>query len=265
MLPRRHWLEHTTTDFEHVADWVAVIPTAAIEQHGPHLPVGVDTIIGQGMVDTVIEQLPDDIPATFLPIQTIGKSNEHLNYPGTLTFDWETTIRAWIELGESVARTGVRKIVFANSHGGNTALLEVITRELRVRHNLLAVQSAWMKFGDGGACGDDEMALGIHGGLLETAMVLHFRPDLVRMDKAVHFDSRQSAFLEQLEHLRVHGGNAFGWMAEDLNPAGTVGNAAGASAELGARIAQHQAAGFITLLREVAELDVSFLGNSFSA
>jgi creatinine amidohydrolase len=149
MLPTKFWAEMTWRDFA-AADMrkvVAVLPVAAIEQHGPHLPVGVDTFINQGYLRRAAERLPPDLPALFLPLQAIGKSNEHIEYPGTLTFSMETVVAAWTEIGESVARTGCRKLVFMNSHGGNVAVLGAVVRELRARFGMLAVHAGWHALG----------------------------------------------------------------------------------------------------------------------
>nr|WP_108663496.1 creatininase family protein [Acuticoccus kandeliae] len=260
MLPRPYWADMTALDFStDTDDWIAVVPTAAIEQHGPHLPLGTDTIIGEGMVRTVVERLPEDIPATFLPVQSIGKSNEHISYRGTLTMAWETAIKAWLEIATSIARAGVRRIVFANSHGGNTAMLDIVTRELRVRFDMLAVHTAWMRFGEGEDIGETERAYGIHGGMVETALIQHFRPDLVREDYLDNFASEQARLIEERLHLRAHGPHAFAWKAGDLNPNGVVGDATAATPDLGARIAAHQADRFIELLRDVATIDLSVL------
>ncbi len=259
-LPRRRWAEMTAEDF--VADtggWVCVVPTAAIEQHGPHLPLSTDTDIAEGMVAATIARLPDDLPATFLPVQAIGKSNEHTSYRGTLTLTWETAVKAWLEIATSVARAGVRRIVFVNAHGGNTALLDVVARELRVRLSVLAVHTAWVRFGDPDVLPAEERRFGIHGGLMETAMMLHFRPDLVRMDRAERFASAQELLLEANRFFAIHGPHGFGWQANDLNPAGVVGDAAAATAALGERIVAHQADGFVQLLKEVAATDLSVL------
>ncbi|MCF3934177.1 creatininase family protein [Acuticoccus sp. M5D2P5] len=259
-LPLPYWADMTALDFStDTDDWIAVIPTAAIEQHGPHLPLGTDTIIAEGMVKTVVERLPDDIPASFLPVQAIGKSNEHISYRGTLTMAWETAIKAWLEIATSVARAGVRRIVFANSHGGNTAMLDIVTRELRVRFDMLAVHSAWMRFGEGEAIGEAERAYGIHGGQVETALIQHFRPDLVRTEHLQDFASEQARLVAERSHLRAHGQHVFAWKAGDLNPNGVVGDAAAATPALGARIAAHQADRFIELLRDVATIDLSVL------
>ena len=131
----------------HEPSYIAVLPVAAIEQHGPHLPVGVDTLINQGYLERAIALTPDDMPVLFLPVQAIGKSNEHIDFPGTLTFSHETVIRAWTEIGDSVARAGCRKLIFINSHGGNVPVIDIVARELRVRRRMLAVHAAWHRLG----------------------------------------------------------------------------------------------------------------------
>ncbi len=149
MLPTRFWAEMSWRDFA-AADMekvVAVLPVAAVEQHGPHLPVGVDMFINEGYLATAIKRIPDDMPVLILPIQAIGKSNEHTEYPGTLTFSMETVTRAWTEIGDSVARAGCRKLIFMNSHGGNVPVIDAVVRELRVRHRMLAVHAGWHRLG----------------------------------------------------------------------------------------------------------------------
>ena len=228
-LPRRYWAEMTTRDFadSDTSGWIAVLPVAAIEQHGPHLPVFTDTCIAEGMVRRSIELLPDELSVTFLPVKAIGKSNEHISSPGTITSTWETTTKLWLDIGESVKRAGVSKLIVVNSHGGNVPMVDIVARELRVRHDMLVVATAWSRFGQpDGISAPEEGFYGIHGGDVETSLMLHFRRDLVDMGQA-----------------------------QDLNPAGVVGNAAAANADKGKAVAEHQTRGFVELCADVAAFD----------
>lgn len=230
---------------------IAILPTAAVEQHGPHLPVGVDTMIAEGMLAEFRRMCPDDLSPLILPVQAVGKSNEHLWATGTLTLTAETALKAWVEIGLSVARAGVRKIVIVNSHGGNLDLVSILTRELRVQAGMLAVKCQWGGFGrPEGMYGAHETAFGIHGGDVETSLMLHFRPETVDMTAARHFRSSH----EETPVPPV-GPISYGWIAADLGPDGVAGEAHLASAEKGRATAQHQVAGFIDLLRKVRDWD----------
>ena len=251
---RLWWGDYRTTEYQSIDPeaTIAVLPVAAIEQHGPHLPVSTDTSIMQGMLETVFARIPEDLDVRFLPVQAVGKSNEHLHAPGTLTLSATTAIQAWSELGASVARAGVRKIVVVNSHGGNEEIMGIVTRELRVAFKMLAVKTSWMRFGvPDGLYGPDEMRYGIHGGDVETSLMLHFRPHLVDMAKAENFASNVTKAEAHFDLLRHTGTHAFAWIASDLNPNGVVGDAAAATAEKGRLTAELQADGFVRLLRDV--------------
>ncbi|MGO9417877.1 creatininase family protein [Roseiarcus sp.] len=262
MLPTKFWAEMKWTDFlaADMTKVVAVLPVAAIEQHGPHLPVGVDMFLNEGYLKRAVERVPDDLPGLFLPVQAIGKSNEHIQYPGTLTFSMETITRAWTEIGESVARTGCRKLVFMNSHGGNVAVLAAVVRELRVRFGMLAVHAAWHTLGyPEGLFSTEERAHGIHGGDAETSLMLAERPDTVRMGEARNFVSAAVGIEQEFKRLRVTQPIGIGWMANDLNALGAAGDASNATAVKGEACFDHGVAGFIELLRDVVAFDLARL------
>jgi creatinine amidohydrolase len=231
---------------------IAVLPVAAIEQHGPHLPVSTDVTIMEGMLELAIGLLPAELDVRILPVQAVGKSNEHIHAPGTLTLPPAVLIEAWTELGASVARTGITKIVIVNSHGGNEEVMGIVTRELRVRFGMMAVKTSWERFGrPAGLFSDEELRYGIHGGDVETSLMLHFRPDLVAMEHAQDFVSSVTRAEKEFQHLRQTGPHAFAWIHTDLNPHGVAGNAAAATAEKGRLAAMHGVHGFLELLQDV--------------
>lgn len=257
---RAWWGDYKAADFTHIDPeaTIAVLPVAAIEQHGPHLPISTDTAIMSGMLETVISRLPDNLDVRILPIQAVGKSDEHVYAPGTLTLSPATLIEAWTELGASVARASVKKLVFVNSHGGNEDIVSIVARNLRVRFDMLAVKTSWERFGRPmGLYSDLEVRQGIHGGDIETSLMLHFRPELVDMRKAKNFASRTAQAEREFELLKPQSPHAFAWIASDLNPNGVVGNASAATAEKGRATAEHQATGFVALLQDVRKARLS--------
>src|ERR1700720_5031547 len=147
LLPPRDWTEIHWPDVAGTAAarWIAVLPLAATEQHGPHLPVGTDVMIAEAYLSRARELLPPSIPATFLPIQPVGISTEHIDYPGTLTLPAEVALRTWMAIGESVARAGIKKLVMVTSHGGNSAAMSLVAQDLRARCGLLAVTTGWSR------------------------------------------------------------------------------------------------------------------------
>ncbi|MEM8592679.1 MAG: creatininase family protein [Pseudomonadota bacterium] len=249
----RYWMDYPATDLAISADrTIAILPTAAIEQHGPHLPVGVDSYIGQGLSDLLAERCPEHLDIRILPVQCVGKSNEHLWATGTVTLSAETALKAWTEIGLSVARAGIRKMLIVNSHGGNADLISIVSRELRVRAGMFCVRMGWGSNGNPpGLYSDQEAAQGIHGGDMETSIMLHFRPKTVDMSKAEDFRWTHSQ-----GDVSPIGGIAHGWIATDVHPAGVAGEAYLATAEKGRLTAEHYVAGVIDVLEKIAAQDL---------
>jgi creatinine amidohydrolase len=253
------WLALTTEEF--AADRIAVLPVAAVEQHGPHLPVGVDTYIAEAYLARVRTLLPKDSPAVFLPVQAVGASDEHKAFRGTLTLSPETALRAFIEIGESVTRAGIRKLVIINSHGGNVALIDLAARQLRVKHNVLAVHTSWGRFGyPDGLFSQAERQHGIHGGDIETSIMLAAYPQLVRRDRVADFKPATYAMERDFTWLRADHPVGFGWMTQDLHASGALGDASLATAEKGEACLDHGARAFVTLLKDVENFDLGKLG-----
>ena len=262
MLPLRDWMEMTWQDMAggDTARWIAVLPLAAVEQHGPHLPLGVDSYIAEAYLARVRDLLPDALPVTFLPVQRIGISAEHLAFPGTLTLSAATAIAAWTELGESLGCAGLRKLVLVTSHGGNVAAMETVARYLRTRLKMLAVTVGWHRFGyPDGTFSSEERKHGIHGGDIETSLMLAAKPDTVRMDQAPNATPETVAMAAEFKWLGAYRPAGFAWMTQDLHPSGAVGDATLASAGKGDAALQHGAQAFVELLREVDRFDLSRL------
>jgi len=261
-LPTRLWQEMPSSAFAKLpANTIAILPVGAIEQHGPHLPVFVDSCINQSLLARALAEAPADLPITALPIQSVGKSDEHISFPGTLTVSAAVLTELLLELGRSVHRAGVRRLILLNSHGGQPQIIDIVARTLRVECGMFVVNAAWSKMGmPPGLFTPEERAHGIHGGEIETSLMLHLRPDLVDMTKARNFVSWGQVMQEQFEILTPEGQVGFGWQVEDLNPHGACGNAAAADAERGRQLADHAVRRFLTLAAEVARYPVERFG-----
>lgn len=260
--PARFWADLATTDFERLdrTRAIAVLPVAATEQHGPHLPLSVDTDLVEGVVRACLPHLPEDLPALFLPTQNVGLSPEHAGFAGTLTLRPETIIRVWTEIGAAVAASGVRKLVLLNAHGGHVGLMDIVARQLRADHGMLVYSVSWFNLPLLDGQGRDvlelfsaeEQRFGVHAGELETSMMLALRPDRVDMAQARHFRSRAQERAERFEILGNGRSAKLGWQMQDYNGEGAAGQAHLATAEKGRALVH--AAG-LTLARLLVEVD----------
>lgn len=242
------------------ADWIAVLPLGAHEQHGPHLPFETDTLIAKGIAERLVAVLPETLPITILPVEPIGYSIEHMDVEGTRTLAFDEAVRRWLGIAEELNRAGIRKLVLLNAHGGNSPLLTIVATEARVRLDMLVVATSWTRFGQPeGWIRPEDKAIDIHGGDIETSVMLALAPDRVDMDKARAFPSRQSEFAARYKHLRAYGPHAFGWKMSDLNPDGVAGDASAATAERGGRLVAHAVAGILELLEDVHRFDTTTL------
>jgi len=263
-LPERDWMEMTWQEIAEAgaatARWIAVLPLAAVEQHGPHLPLGVDTFIAEAYLARVRKILPDELPVTFLPVQRIGVSVEHLAYPGTLSLSAATAIAAWTELGESLARAGLRKLVLITSHGGNVAAMELVARDLRTRFRMLAITVGWHRFGyPENTFSSEEKKHGIHGGDIETSLMLAAMPETVRSEKAPKATPATVDMAREFRWLGAYRPAGFAWMTQDLHATGAIGDATLATAAKGEAALARGAEAFVELLREVDRFDLARL------
>jgi creatinine amidohydrolase len=263
-IPPHDWSEIHPSDVDGAAvrDWIAVLPLAATEQHGPHLPFETDTMIAQAYLARVREIVPRDLPVTFLPIEPVGISTEHIAYPGTLTLATDAALTKWMALGDAVVRAGVRKLIIATSHGGNSAAMALIAQDLRAKHEMLAVTTSWSRFGaPDGLFSADELRFGIHGGAVETSIMLAAFPDSVRKERIANFESAERKMTTEFRWLSAGRPAPFAWAMQDLNPAGAVGDATAATAEKGRALIEHGARAFVELLADVQKFDLARLAN----
>jgi creatinine amidohydrolase len=258
----RFWSQLTTRDFAALdpAATVAVLPLGATEQHGPHLPLGVDSTLVDGIVAAALPLLPAELPVLFLPSQAIGLSPEHASFPGTLTLSAETLIRLWREIGAGVARAGMRKLVFFNAHGGHTGAMEIVARELRAAHGLIVYSASWfnLPLGEAGAqFSPEEHRFGVHAGDMETSMMLALAPAQVDMQAARDFGSSSRQRAADYPLLGNGKSARLGWALEVFYPEGSAGNAAAASAEMGRAVFEAAARQLALLLAAVSRLPLA--------
>lgn len=264
MLTSSYWRDLTSDQLGAVdpETTIAILPVSAIEQHGPRLPLSTDAVINDGIVDRLLRAVPDTVTVLVLPALTIGHSLEHTGDPGTLSASAETLLALWADVGRCAANSGLRKLMFLNSHGGQVHLVDIAALRLRVEFDLLAVRANYFSLGvPDGLFDANELAYGIHGGEVETSLMLHLGPDLVRQEALTDCNGLPGRLAHENAVLGVEDPVGIGWMSQDLNPAGVVGNAADAYAERGSRLLSHLIARLVTLLQETAAMPLSTLQN----
>ncbi len=263
-VPHRFWADLTTADFAALdrPRTIAVLPLGATEQHGPHLPLCVDTTLVDGMVAACLPHLPPSLSVLFLPTQAVGLSPEHAAFPGTLTLRPETAIRLWTDIAEGVHATGVKKLVLFNAHGGHVGLMDVVARDLRARLGMLVYSVSWFNLPLMDEHGADvnarfsahEHRFGIHGGEVETSLMRALAPQLVHMDAAQNFASTSHTRAQRFDILGNGRSAKLAWQTQDYNPFGAVGNAAAATAGNGHALVQAAGSSLARLLAQVDQL-----------
>lgn len=262
MTPNRDYSQMSEADIKaaDTSDWIAVLPLGAHEQHGPHLPFETDTIIASGIACALAENIEDKLPVTFLPVETVGYSIEHMDFEGSKTLAFDEAVKRWIEIGEKLASQGINKMMILNAHGGNSPLMTIVATELRVRFNMFCVATSWTRFiVPGDVISHEEKAYGIHGGDIETSVVLALAPEAVDMNKAEDFPNFQQVLSEDYKYLKAYGPHAFGWKAQDLNVSGVNGNASVATVSKGEALIAQAVNGLSQLLEEMDRFDASRL------
>ncbi len=236
------------------ADSIVVLPTGAVEHHGPHLPLATDLLAADLLSAKVVDAaVAAGLDVWRLPPLAFTKSNEHHWAPGTVYLGWETLMRTVMDIGRSVANTPAQTLVFYNGHGGNVALLQVALRELHIEFGLRTfLMGATIPAGDG-VDGPDERGFGIHGGHGETSMMMALRPDLVDLSRAERAVPDE---LAEFEHLKFNGGPvSFGWQSNDFGPSGVIGDPTGATAEWGEELIRRTVVSGVEALHEIARFN----------
>jgi creatinine amidohydrolase len=271
MTTSRFWADLTTRDFAQLdpARTVAVLPLGATEQHGPHLPLAVDRVLVDGIVAAALPRLPQDVPVLVLPTQAVGYSPEHASFDGTLTASSATLLAMWTDIGQCVARAGVRKLLLLNAHGGQVSLMDIVARELRGRCNLIVYSCSWWNLPLGeavtGLFTPEEHRFGVHAGDIETSMMLALEPGRVQMGFAQDFKSTSQDRAQRHPVLGNGHTAKLGWHMQDYNPLGAAGNAAAATAAKGRALVEAAGEQLVALLQEFSALPLATLANDASA
>ncbi|MBV2263961.1 MAG: creatininase family protein [Thauera sp.] len=242
------------------ADAVALLPLAAIEQHGEHLPLSTDLDIALGLLAAAVPKLRPGLPLCVLPPFVPGCSLEHSAFAGTLALGARTALASLVEIGACVARAGLRRLVLFNTHGGNKALVDLAALELRAAQRMLVVRAHSFRFPPPpGALPAEELRHGLHGGALETALMLHLAPHKVRREAIDRFESLGARMADEGRVLGPEGEAGFAWMAQDLHPSGACGDPRLADGALGARLVDHFACRLARVIEDARDFDLEAL------
>ncbi len=239
-----------------------MLPLAATEQHGPHLPLGTDVMIARGLSGAGARTVCRHIPVTFLPLQPVGISTEHIDYPGTLTLPTEMALKSWMALGESVARAGIRKLVMVTSHGGNSAAMTLVAQDLRAQHGLLVVTTSWSRFGaPEGLFSAEELRHGIHGGAVETSIMLARYPEQCGKRRSRISAPRASRWKRIIAGCRHIGRRRSRGRRRIFTKAAPPATRHRPPPEKGEQLLDHGARAFCELLADVDKFDVMKLSD----
>lgn len=232
---------------------ILVQPLGAIEQHGPHLPLSTDSVVATAVAEAAVGAVGEELDVWLLPTLEYTKSNEHAWSPGTVWLSATTLLSVLDDLGRCIATTPVKRLVFLNGHGGNSALLNVANRELRLAHGLMTfLAHPGVPPDQGGASPADELGMGVHGGTDETSIMLHLAPHLVDMSKA---ERRVPETIARNQYVKFGGRVSFGWMSNDFFADGYIGDPTPATADLGRTLFEGAVRGFCEALREISEFN----------
>jgi len=259
-----YWGHLTTTDFSTLnpEETIALLPVAAIEQHGPHLPLETDACISEGLVKGLLGRSHDRLTLVSLPPMVIGDSTEHIDYSGTLSANTETLVSLWSGIGKQVAKSGIQKLLILNTHGGQPQIVDIVAQRLRAQDKMLVVGVSTFKLGiPEGLFNTKELQHGLHGGEIETSLMLFLKPELVRPNRANNFISSSWKMEETYSRLSTNGPAAFAWQAQDLHELGVVGDAAKADAKRGSKLFEFLLDEISLILRDMRQFPISDLKN----
>jgi creatinine amidohydrolase len=231
-----------------------VWPWGAVEQHGPHLPLGTDALFAEQVLEAVLQALPPEWPICRLPPQMLGFSPEHLSFPGTLSLSASLVLELVSTVGQQLARAGFRRLVLFNAHGGQIALLQAAARQLHAQAPSLGVLPCFLWSGPEGVAElipEPERHQGLHAGLAETSLMLHLAPEQVGPLRPRY------GFLPSgpPQGWDLEGAVPVAWLTAELSASGVIGSAAGADAALGAALFERLVAGWIARFESLLPSD----------